>query len=85
VRRGEEVINTYIFAFPESLKEDIVSAYGKKVHQSQMASQILCDSIPSGSEHCLQDMTQHPKVLLVAQKGRISCWFWILPEVDNKL
>ncbi|RDY06432.1 hypothetical protein CR513_09577, partial [Mucuna pruriens] len=55
-----------------SLKEDIVSAYGKKVHQSQMASQILCDSIPFGSEHCLQDMTQHPKVLLVAQRDRRS-------------
>lgn len=67
------MINTYIFDFPQSLKEDTVSPFEKKVHQSQMASQILCDSIPFGYEHCLQDKMQHPKVLLGAQRGKISC------------
>lgn len=82
---GEEGMNTYKVAFPQTSREDIVSAFGKREHQIQMASQLLCDSIPFGSEHCLQDMKQRPKVLLVAQKGRKSYWFWIFPEVDNKL
>lgn len=49
---GEEGINTCIFVFPQTSKEGIVSADGKTVHQSQMVSQLLCDSIPFESEHC---------------------------------
>lgn len=85
VKGGEEGIRTYIFAFPQTSKEDIVSAFGKRLHQNQMASQLLHDSIPFGSGHCLQEMKQHPKVLLAAQKGRISGWFWSFPDVYNKL
>ena len=48
----QAVINTCIFAFPHTWKEETESAYEKKAHQGQMASRLLCGSSPFESEHC---------------------------------